>query len=1704
MLLLYIFLLIPISSIHETIKKSCFEHYVLFVCDKSQFIGFYENEQLSIIDVFYNNNYEADERTFVTVTGQGSYAETNHFEVVKPNDENSLNNQILNIIKMPKRNGTITYHTILVDMIHTVDLSDIKIFTNYPTIVLFIGSELQDIKKTKIVLKMLELESLNNLKILSIVFNNQYMKIAKFLTDDINDNFLYNVTDQKRYDKVNKWILEKICYESGEVTTVTTTPTFISTITHSPSTFTTSQKPKKCNNYLIFAIDTTSNILNIDEFTFMKTTLEYNVSLLITDIKKVAIDSFDIKYNRRYNFNDIKTVEEFMMNIYIIKQRNDSSLSLLFKRMNTLHIPHDSTLSTFIFIAQNDKKEIEKSVVDGKILKNKGSLNFIMMKSNITRDDLSLLHPSNTFRWNLTSSIMSDDSNYSDDSSSDTKDEGGKYISNDKLSGGLKRKWNSEGGDSKNRNMKDMELEELLSDLPVVSHQQHNHGMIPFGMLLQFASHKISQELIVLSELIPKAYDQSKKISLVEFSFVTMNLFSKILAIVKWYTYFKKYRLCTPIQNFLDLQSQIFRDTADALCGIARVELAGARLPYFEMQAALNNIWGEHNILPLAIKKRFVPDPPISSGEQPIILSKLNQVLKNRLSLISSKIPVSITEITIKNGTATFKVIGEYEVTLTLLSAEVAAKWTILHIKILVEQHDIGYGTQLVHPLQLHNIHQHLQRLMYESKNPINTMHDFMHKFCLSLQLDVLYCEATQLTRKQYFRKLLIEKYDIEKGELLICYWPNFDDKKRVYPSEYKIRISHSKSPSYRGLRVYHIPYRAGMPQLDTNTGRLSLCTLINTSSSIRANDKLLALKQKLSIVNPMAGSYISGCSIRTIIFPLIEDSKLLDDEYLTFKVNLYTGAYHCSSSFLKPLKNIKELNDALNGIGSIKQIRELINEIRVNLFMEKYSAIIKIHYLIISEITLPEKARKYFSEIKDAKLCVRFHHDLPYYCVFVFVKDTDCSIVISQYTIFKNCRGDFVITPFMYESKKCHANVAKNNVEEVYDVNDYHPIIHFEDEIKDLILTMDMSIRHKRLEEDFMRKGVSLDEFNIKQPYGDTVVNIVNIPSIPLNDSAFFRTIVKIRMLCDNRIKVLWPFECTVRNVPIISDFFEYTSSDEFPVYLYGKKNLYILNRSSSSLYVTNANIDIVSTNFIEKMTTFAMMYKQIEHFSHSYYNFYRRYCNIKFFSFHKLVIAYGKDRDQLMYLTYKPSRKQYLISFGQDNTRKFSLGYDSNEPSNFTNYINAHNIVSYKLSEMTKKNYFLTELIHYLVNTSDTLTHLYRSIKPVIKSTEIFGQISREMVFFTQEYQLELYCQSEYFFKIVTGTISLGIFIYDSNSVFLKDCSYGEPMLVGLERFIKTQTDGVRVESLFKMTSSERNNYYGASRRVFRLPSIAFKKLTVPHSVEKNYSVLGKYIANIRAFDKLRIIFTQRKEKTIFKGCNIRINHVQRTSYYIKVIYQGAQLPKQINPPTIHFTVYLEPNTFNIKAKIEYDGSIKPPVEAIKKIEEYFEKTLSHGNCPQGVYSFMNILRLTYPTFFSNIAALMNWELNPQPTHFYRLKLDLISNDHRNPDNTVQYSPSFLIEEKSFRVLVPITLRPQKLQKNKNVDSSRIKLNAVWDINKNSFFVHKPSTDLLKSINDKITKQNELTKDSKDCNIESCVRIILTNNFEKLETQK
>lgn len=65
---------------------------------------------------------------------------------------------------------------------------------------------------------------------------------------------------------------------------------------------------------------------------------------------------------------------------------------------------------------------------------------------------------------------------------------------------------------------------------------------------------------------------------------------------------------------------------------------------------------------------------------------------------------------------------------------------------------------------------QHVRDLSYFFQ-PLEEVYNFLHSFAQMLQLDVLFCQATQVFSGDMCQYAVIERYDRNIGNLILAYW---------------------------------------------------------------------------------------------------------------------------------------------------------------------------------------------------------------------------------------------------------------------------------------------------------------------------------------------------------------------------------------------------------------------------------------------------------------------------------------------------------------------------------------------------------------------------------------------------------------------------------------------------------------------------------------------------------------------------------------------------------------------------------------------------------------------------------------------------------------------------------------------------------------------------------------------------------------------
>uniref|UniRef100_A0A5S6R235 Mediator of RNA polymerase II transcription subunit 14 n=1 Tax=Trichuris muris TaxID=70415 RepID=A0A5S6R235_TRIMR len=465
---------------------------------------------------------------------------------------------------------------------------------------------------------------------------------------------------------------------------------------------------------------------------------------------------------------------------------------------------------------------------------------------------------------------------------------------------------------------------------------------IAFAVLLDFAVQKAFQDLTILADLLPKKSDLERKTSIAQFANGTRQLFIRVLAILKWARCGAKVDMCTGIQCFLDQQASMFVDTADRLFQLCNSVLLNARLPAFQVPIAVDVLTlGTYPRLSKAIEQRFVPPEKITPSELQSVTRRLNQIVKRRIISQLAVLPKRMRSFEVSDGMVTFRVAGEFEATLTLLGQLPVTPWTLLNFRILVADPRVTDGAELLNAYQVAFLHQYLQGKLNIAKEPLVELYNLLHSFCLSIQLDLLFCQTHRLLGEYMSSSLAVEEY-VKSERLVVTYWREDQARPRreftrvqdALPkasSSYKMIIYVDQDNPQRGLQVLHMPKSdLLLPSLDGRS-RLSFEDLLSDTVLVRIGYRLRHLRELIEDVSDCR------CNIQGR-FPKLRIA-LLDDcdssEIVYTSINLFSGRFVVKLAAIGDSPDRRAFEDLINK-GNWDELRNTLVKLRVNLVVSR------------------------------------------------------------------------------------------------------------------------------------------------------------------------------------------------------------------------------------------------------------------------------------------------------------------------------------------------------------------------------------------------------------------------------------------------------------------------------------------------------------------------------------------------------------------------------------------------------------------------------------------------------------------------------------------------------------------------------------------------------------------------------------------------
>ncbi|KAI7862369.1 mediator complex subunit MED14-domain-containing protein [Spinellus fusiger] len=308
--------------------------------------------------------------------------------------------------------------------------------------------------------------------------------------------------------------------------------------------------------------------------------------------------------------------------------------------------------------------------------------------------------------------------------------------------------------------------------------------MVPLRVLVGKMIRRSYVDLMTLTDTLPSMSDIERKRQILNFATFARKQFLKL----------------SNIMAHLANQNKIFQDTSDYLHKI-HIELPAARTRNYDVKTAIDVLTtGTYQRMPTKIKD-MVPPPRLTDEEVLDTFHKMNDLIRVRL-LTTELIPSPMTECRIgksaaskvtymiENGRIYFSIENEFNVSLTLMGPSNDRRWWIVSLDVLVQASEGGGGAADVDISFNESQQQHLrvnaqkqltpprpnQETTTENTEkppfffPLVNLYDYLHIFCLEMQLEIVHMQAAMLARTRWLNQLKVNM-DASRSKLTLSYW---------------------------------------------------------------------------------------------------------------------------------------------------------------------------------------------------------------------------------------------------------------------------------------------------------------------------------------------------------------------------------------------------------------------------------------------------------------------------------------------------------------------------------------------------------------------------------------------------------------------------------------------------------------------------------------------------------------------------------------------------------------------------------------------------------------------------------------------------------------------------------------------------------------------------------------------------------------------
>ncbi|ORZ18119.1 mediator complex subunit MED14-domain-containing protein [Absidia repens] len=326
--------------------------------------------------------------------------------------------------------------------------------------------------------------------------------------------------------------------------------------------------------------------------------------------------------------------------------------------------------------------------------------------------------------------------------------------------------------------------------------------MVPLRTLVGKMINKAHADLMTLTDTLPSMSDVERKRQILNYTTFTRTQFLKLMNIMA----------------FLANQNKTFQDTVDYLHKI-HIELPAARVRNFDILTAVDVLTtGTYQRMPTKIED-MLPPAPLTDQQVLETFTKMNDEIRVRM-LTKEILPSTMQKYRIANGRVYFCVNNEFDVSLTLMGNSDDRKWWIVSLDILVQPSPGGSASDVdisLNDVQRQRLRASAQRQLAppEPQNidnttnkelpatdtntssntisrdtisrdtktadeqqpsdrelffPLVNLYDYLHLFCLNMQLEIVYMQATMMAKTQWLDQLKVHM-NPARTSLTLLYW---------------------------------------------------------------------------------------------------------------------------------------------------------------------------------------------------------------------------------------------------------------------------------------------------------------------------------------------------------------------------------------------------------------------------------------------------------------------------------------------------------------------------------------------------------------------------------------------------------------------------------------------------------------------------------------------------------------------------------------------------------------------------------------------------------------------------------------------------------------------------------------------------------------------------------------------------------------------